>query len=103
MSRLLKHDLRCDLVICLSHLGFSYSDQKISDLVLAKQTTNIDFILGGHTHTFLDTPVSVKNNSGKEVLVAQAGWAGIQMGRLDVFVEKKNKKMSTAYSTAKIF
>ena len=45
----------CDLVICLSHLGYHYkkNPDKISDLILAKSTSNIDLIIGGHTHTFL--------------------------------------------------
>lgn len=48
----LKHDHKCDYVICLSHLGYKYDHAKISDVELAKATENIDLILGGHTHTF---------------------------------------------------
>lgn len=103
MTRLLKHEMNCDLVVCLSHLGYSYTNQKISDVILAEQTSDIDFILGGHTHTFLDEPVRVKNRTGKDVYIAQAGWAGLQMGRIDVYVEKKSGKKSFALSTVKIF
>ena len=62
MTRILKHNKKCDLVICLSHLGFSYKNEpnKISDLVFAKKTKDIDLIIGGHTHTFLDKPVVEK-------------------------------------------
>ena len=89
----LKNDQKCDLVICLSHLGYKYESKKISDIELAKQSKNIDVILGAHTHTFLDTPVSCKNRDDKEVLVAQVGWAGIKLGRIDYIFEKKSKKM----------
>ena len=76
---------RCDLVICLSHLGYRYeSDDKVSDVVLAEQSRNIDLILGGHTHTFLDQPVTVANLSGEEVIINQVGFAGLLLGRLDV-------------------
>jgi 5'-nucleotidase len=98
----LKHDQKCDLVICLSHLGYKYENKKISDAALAKQSKNIDLILGGHTHTFLDIPASYKNSDDKEVLVAQAGWAGIRLGRIDYIFERKSGKMATEGHTIKI-
>lgn len=82
----------CDLIICLSHLGYKYDGNKVSDMVLAKETENIDLIIGGHTHTFLDAPVVVKNKKGEDVLINQVGFAGIQLGRLDFLFEKTNKK-----------
>ena len=76
---------KCDLVICLSHLGFEYQDdQKASDKVLARNSSDIDIILGGHTHTFLDKPVIEKNKVKKNVLINQVGWAGVQLGRIDI-------------------
>ena len=83
MSRILKEEEQCDLVICLSHLGYDYKFDKISDIKLAEKTRNIDLIIGGHTHTFLDKPVIVNNADGVEVLVNQVGWAGINLGRID--------------------
>lgn len=87
MTRILKRDKKCDLVICLSHLGFSYKNEpnKISDLVLAKKTKDIDLIIGGHTHTFLDKPVVEKNAEGKEVLINQVGCYGLNLGRIDFY------------------
>ena len=76
---------KCDLIICLSHLGFEYQDDKIvSDLILARNSSDIDIILGGHTHTFLDKPVIEKNKAKKNVLINQVGWAGVQLGRIDI-------------------
>ena len=75
----------CDLVICLSHLGFEYRDnEKVSDKKLAKNSKHIDIILGGHTHTFLEKPVIEKNKVKQNVLINQVGWAGIQLGRIDI-------------------
>lgn len=88
----LKKEENCDMVICLSHLGYQYRDNKISDVVLAKESENIDLILGGHTHTFLESPVSVANKNGKEVLINQVGWGGIILGRIDVEFSKRNSK-----------
>ncbi len=84
----------CDLIICLSHLGYRYGDNKISDLILARETHHIDVIIGGHTHTFLEAPVIDKNKRGEDVIINQAGWGGIMLGRLDfVFEKKKGKKL----------
>lgn len=88
ISRILKEDHKCDLVICLSHLGFKYKDEpeKPSDIVLARNTKNIDLIIGGHTHTFLDKPVIEKNSDGKEVLINQVGCYGVNLGRIDFYL-----------------
>ena len=93
MTRILKHNKKCDLVICLSHLGFNYKNEpnKISDLDLAKKTKNIDLIIGGHTHTFLDKPVIEKNIEGKEVMINQVGCYGINLGRVDFYLSDDAK------------
>jgi len=85
----LKNDQKCDLVICLSHIGYDYQDEpdKVSDKILAARTENIDLILGGHTHTFLPEPQVFKNRQGKNVLVNQVGWAGLLLGRIDFFFD----------------
>ena len=78
----------CDLVICLSHLGFEYENKSInSDRKLAAETENIDIILGGHTHTFFDKPLVLNNIKNKDVLVNQVGWGGVYLGRIDIDVE----------------
>ena len=88
MTRILKEEKKCDLVICLSHLGFKYKDEpeKPSDILLAQKTKNIDLIIGGHTHTFLDKPVIQKNSEGKEVLINQVGCFGVNLGRIDFYL-----------------
>ena len=95
----LKKEEACDMVICLSHLGYKYSGNKVSDSVLAKETENIDLIIGGHTHTFMDAPELYTNKTGSDVLINQVGWAGIQMGRLDFdFAGFQPKKMSKSHT-----
>jgi 5'-nucleotidase len=95
----LKSEDACDMIICLSHLGYKYSSNKVSDIVLAKETQNIDLIIGGHTHTFMDAPEVYQNKSGSDVLINQVGWAGIQMGRLDFdFAGFKRKKLAKSHT-----
>lgn len=89
-AKFLRKEKGCNLVICLSHLGHSYRTKKVSDLVLAKKSKHIDLIIGGHTHTFLDKPIEIKNKSHKTVLVTQAGWAGINLGRVDYEIYLKS-------------
>ncbi len=94
ITRILKQNEKCDLVICLSHLGYDYKNDpdKISDLNLAKKTADIDLIIGGHTHTFLDKPTIVINKNGEQTLVNQVGCYGINLGRIDFYFDYNKKK-----------
>jgi 5'-nucleotidase len=98
----LKNNLNCDYIICLSHLGYKYDGTKISDITMVGQTKNIDLVIGGHTHTFLEEPVAHANAEGKPVLVTQVGWAGIWLGRVDIFFSEKAKKISENSASQKI-
>jgi 5'-nucleotidase len=87
MTQTLKEQEKCDLVICLSHLGFKYTNdpEKVCDVLLAQKTKNIDLIIGGHTHTFLDKPIVETNRDGQPVLINQVGCFGINLGRIDFY------------------
>ncbi len=92
----------CDIIVCLSHLGYSYKEQKVSDLNLAEISQFTDLIIGGHTHTFLDKPTRLKNTLGNDVIVNQAGWAGLRLGRVDFYVNKDLKTASVFGTNLKI-
>ena len=94
--RTLKQTEKCDLVICLSHLGYDYKNDanKVSDLKVAAATKDIDLIIGGHTHTFLERPTVVKNADNLDVLVNQTGCYGINLGRIDFYLDDKTKSSS---------
>jgi 5'-nucleotidase len=96
ITRELKENENCDLIICLSHLGYHYKNtQKVSDLKLAAATKDIDLIIGGHTHTFLPKPTLVKNLDDETVIVNQVGAYGVNLGRIDFYFDKQsNKKIS---------
>ncbi len=100
-AAMLKKDKGCDMVICLSHLGYKYKDdsKKVCDIILARESENVDLIIGGHTHTFLDTPVTEKNKNGDDVLINQVGWAGIMLGRLDFeFSKYRNNNLAKSHT-----
>jgi len=90
-ANILKHDEKCDLVICLSHLGYKYDSKKVSDIHLAQNSESIDLILGGHTHTFMDAPDTQRNKKGDPVVIHQVGWAGMRLGKIDVTFERNMK------------
>lgn len=78
----------CGLVICLSHLGYRYeAGGRPSDRDLAHAVPEVDLVLGGHTHTFLDEPERFPRRARPDLLVAQTGWGGMRLGRIDVLFD----------------
>ena len=92
-AKLLKEEHACNAVICLSHLGYDYEHETLSDKILAKETKYIDLIIGGHTHTFLDKAVTFSNKDGKPTLVNQAGWAALRLGRVDFYFSREKERI----------
>lgn len=97
LSDKLKNTLGCDLVICLTHLGFK--DEPMIDPDLAKATRNVDIIVGGHSHTFLDDLVKVKNLDGKDVVIVTTGKWGVNVGNLKVTYQEN--KLTNLYNQLK--
>jgi len=91
MEKMLAEEHEPDLIVCLSHLGYSYKDKTVSDKVIASQTFKTDLIIGGHTHTFLDKPDLIQNKLGKEVVVNQVGFGGLILGKVDFYFSKHKK------------
>jgi 5'-nucleotidase len=96
MVKVLRQEQECNLVICLSHLGYKYETDKIDDRKLAAQVGGIDLILGGHTHTFMEKPEVVISPGGTETLINQVGWAGINLGRIDFEFSREGRKAGYA-------
>jgi len=88
VSALLKKREKCDLIICLSHLGSDSAKQEVNDFEIARKTRYIDVIIGGHSHSLIMN-TEVKNVIGKQVVVAQMGKSGMYLGRVDLELEKK--------------
>tara|TARA_B100000073_G_scaffold114538_1_gene92684 strand:- start:486 stop:1397 length:912 start_codon:yes stop_codon:yes gene_type:complete len=94
ISNRLKFEENCDLIICLSHLGYKYDNlpDRICDYNLAKKSNHIDLIIGGHTHTFMDKPIVLKNEKGNDVIINQVGCFGLYLGQIDFFFDLNNKR-----------
>jgi len=78
---------KVDLVVVLSHLGYNLNGSAPDDLRMPGQVAGIDAIIGGHSHTFLDTPTRVPQAHG-ETLVFQVGFGGVNLGRMDFAVTR---------------
>ena len=94
ISNRLKFEENCDLIICLSHLGYKYDNlpDRICDYNLAKKSNHIDLIIGGHTHTFMEKPIVLKNEKGNDVIINQVGCFGLYLGQIDFFFDLNNKR-----------
>lgn len=91
----------CDYTICLSHLGYKQELGGIGDEMLARAVSGINLIIGGHTHTFMDEPVPVKNPSGNTTWISQMGHSGIRLGRIDLPIGEPDfsERISSRYYT----
>jgi len=99
MENFLKNEKQCDLVICLSHLGLRYEGKKVSDIILAEETLYTDLIIGGHTHSYLAEPLTLKNRLGNPVIVNHAWWGGLMIGQIDFVFERKRKTKEKVYAS----
>lgn len=102
MVEILRKKESCDIVICLSHLGYKSKDDDIYDTLLAKETSGIDIILGGHTHTELKKAEIHKNKKGENIIINQVGWAGINLGRINLYIDTMDKDISNDYELISI-
>ncbi len=84
-AKILKETKKCDLIVCLSHIGYN------DDIKLAEQSKNVDIIIGGHSHTYMEKPDMRTNLDGKEVLIFQTGKSGAYVNKIDVELDKIKK------------
>lgn len=101
MEKFLRYEKRCDLVVCLSHLGLRYRENKINDTIIAAETSETDLIIGGHTHTFLEDALTIRNKKGEPVIVNQAWWGGLVLGQIDFIFERttNNRQNAMAFNS----
>lgn len=88
ISALLKMKEKCDVIVCLSHLGADTAKLDVNDFEIAHKTRYIDVIIGGHSHSMI-TNTTEKNAAGKPIVIAQMGKSGLYLGRVDLEMEKK--------------
>nr|MBP7471840.1 metallophosphatase [Prevotella sp.] len=86
----LKNDKKCDVVICLSHLGWNIEGD--DDVEMVEGTKNIDVVLGGHSHTYFKQLEYRKNLDGKMIPIDQNGKHAIYVGKLILNLKKNHSK-----------
>lgn len=90
----LKNKKKCDLVVAVTHIGYTKENDKTTDVELAKASRDIDIIIGGHSHTLIDPahpekyPSLIDNAEGKPVRVVQTGKYGKYIGKLTIDLDK---------------
>ena len=94
---------KADLIICLSHLGYSYRSEKIDDLKLAAAVSEINLIIGGHTHTFLEKPTLLKNIEGHQTIVHQVGTGALRLGKVDFVFGTENQIIQASINSLPIY
>lgn len=87
MARTLKEKEKCDVVICLSHLGWDILG--LDDTELMPQVRNVDIVLGAHSHTYFEQMKYIKDLDGRDIPNDQNGKHGIFIGRIIVNLESK--------------
>lgn len=85
--RVLREDEQCDLVVCLSHLGWKGSPY--SDEALIAATRGIDVVLGGHSHSYFEAPAYCRNLDGKEIPLQQMGKNAVYVGQMKIKMRKE--------------
>lgn len=93
----------CDLVVAVTHIGYNIAD-KTDDIDLARASKDIDIIIGGHSHTYVDpktpekTPYWIPNADGRDVLVVQTGKYGNNIGYIKLNLSDfANRKIDYEY------
>lgn len=84
-------DLGCQVVIAVSHLGYQGYAGEPGDLVWPKEVPGVDYVVGGHTHTFLSEPSLVRHHSGWETPVMQVGHSGLNLGVAEILVDVRGR------------
>lgn len=88
MATFLKKNQKCDVIICLSHLGSDATAKDVNDFQVARETRNIDVIIGGHSHTLLENATET-NLDNRRVVIAQMGKSGLYLGKIELLLNKK--------------
>lgn len=87
-ASMLKKEKKCDVVICLSHLGWK-SNRGEDDQYMIAGSRDIDLVLGGHTHSYFKTLKYEKNMDGKQVPVDQNGKHAVFVGKMVMTLHSK--------------
>ncbi len=95
LSVFLKKEKNCDLVICLSKLGFK-NKTAVDDIQLAENSTALDIIIGGHPSNYTLHAITAQNKNRHEVIIHSAADTGFALGNIEVGFDDAGNKNSVA-------
>lgn len=81
-------DAGCEVIVVVSHIGYYPDENDEGDREIAMNSTDIDLIIGGHSHTDLKGCVDVPNQEGRPVRITQTGKSGFRLGRINIELGK---------------
>ena len=97
LSKWLKEEKSCQLVVCLSHVGYKNTNA-IDDLTLAEKSTHLDIIISGHPYNFKSLPVIKHNSNNEEVIINSGSDNGFGLGNIEICFDRNNKKNSIDFN-----
>ncbi len=90
MAWYLKNVEHADYVVAVTHIGYD-GTYRASDASIAKDSKNIDLIIGGHSHTVIDPENQTEryrarhaNASCDSITIAQSGGKGAYVGEIEI-------------------
>jgi len=93
----LKKEKNCNLVVCLSQLGYK-ATTGLNDLELAAQSTHLDIIIGGHSSDFCKVPMTTRNKNKEEVIINHAATEGLAMRKIEIGFDNMGRKHQVAFT-----
>ena len=97
LSAYLKKEKNCSVVVCLSQLGYKNKNTP-DDITLAKKSTHIDIIIGGHADNFQANPVIALNNCNCEVIIHAAAGDPTALGKIEIDFDEKGQKKYVSFN-----
>lgn len=88
-ARLLKRQKHCDVIVCLSHLGWAQMPADVDDSAMIAGSKYIDLVLGGHSHSYFERLEYVSDANGRRVPVDQNGKHGVFVGKVEMTIRSK--------------
>lgn len=91
LSTWLKREKNCTIVVCLSQLGYK-SKNTPDDITLAKESTHLDIIVGGHADNFHMHPIVALNSNNAEVIIHSASGNSFDFGKIEIDFDWQGRK-----------
>lgn len=97
LSTWLKKEKNCTMVVCLSQLGYKNTNSP-DDITLAKESTDLDIIVGGHVKNFQMHPIVALNKNNSEVIIHSASGNSFDCGKIEVDFDRQGRKNHISFT-----